>query len=130
DFLRGVVDPVRARKAFEQSGFIRHLWPEPLAGEVLPFFDDQRIVNRVMSEGARPLRDIEELHSLLTGTSLRRLPLWELGTDEVQEGIANTGAAGPARVHYVLGILSLVSRSYPAAAAFFAGAEQRGLRLA
>jgi spermidine synthase len=130
DFLRGVVDPVRARKAFEQSGFVRHLWPEPLAGETLPFFDDQRIVNRVMSEGARPLRDIEELHSLLTGTSLRRLPLWELGSDDVQQEIANTGDDGSGMVQYVLGIRSLVARSYPAAAAFFAGAEQRGLRLA
>ena len=130
DFLRGVVDPVRARKAFEQSEFIRRLWPEPLAQETLPFFDDQRIVNRVMSEGARPLRDIEELHSLLTTTSLRRLPLWELGSDDVQQEIANTGDDGSGMVQYVLGVRSLVARSYPAAAAFFAEAEQRGLRLA
>jgi spermidine synthase len=130
DFLRGVVDPLRARHAFEQSELIRRLWPEPLAAQTLPFFDDQRIVNRVMSEGARPLRDIEELNSLLTGTSLRRLPLWELGSDDVQQEIASTGDDGSGMVQYVLGIRALVARSYPAAAAFFVGAEQRGLPLA
>jgi spermidine synthase len=130
DFLRGVVDPLRARQAFERSGFIRRLWPEPLAAQTLPFFDDQRIVNRIMSEGARPLRDIEELHALLTGTSLRRLPLWELGSDDVQQEIANTGDDGSGMVQFVLGIRALVARSYPAAAAFFVEAEQRGLRLA
>jgi spermidine synthase len=130
DFLRRVVDPLRARPAFEHSEFIRRLWPEPLARQTLPFFDDQRIINRIMAEGARPLRDIEELNSLLTGTSLRRLPLWELGSDDVQQEIANTGDDGSGMVQYLLGIRALVARSYPTAAAFFADSEQRGLRLA
>jgi predicted membrane-bound spermidine synthase len=129
DFLRGVVDPLRARRAFDQSGFIRRLWPERLAEQTLPFFDDQRIINRIMSEGARPLRDIEELHSLLTGTSLRRLPLWELGSDDAQQEIADTGDDGSGMAPYVLGIRALVARNYLAAAAFFADSEQHGLQL-
>jgi hypothetical protein len=129
DFLRGVVDPLRAQQAFGRSQFVMRLWPEPLAAQTLPFFDDQRIINRIMSEGARPLRDVEELHSLLTGTALRRLPLWELGSDDVQQEIASTGDDGSGMVQYVLGIRALVARSYPAAAAFLADSEERGLRL-
>src|SRR5439155_8281808 len=89
-----ITDPDRARMSFERSESIRRLWPPALAGKTLPFFGTQRILNRLMREGANPLRDINDIHALLTGTSLRRLPLWALGSDDVLQEIAETGNDG------------------------------------
>jgi spermidine synthase len=128
DVVGEVLDPHRARQAFERSEFIRRRWPKQLAQQTLPFFDDQFILNRLLAEGANPLRRIEELHALLTKTSLRRLPLWELGSDDVQQTIAESGNDASGSVEYVLGVRALVARNYPAAAVNFAKSELRGLR--
>jgi spermidine synthase len=130
DLFRSVSDTDRARRAFAASPLIRRLWPEPLARATLPFFEHQRIINRLMAEGANPLRHVEELHALLTDTALRRLPLWELGSNDVVQRIANAGNDGTGRVEYMLGVRTLVVRNYRAAAEYFAEAERRGLRLA
>jgi spermidine synthase len=128
--FRTVVDTDRARGAFEASPLIRRLWPKALVKETLPFFEYQRIINRLMAEGANPLRYIEELHALLTETSLRRLPLWELGSNDVIQRIADTENDGTGAVEYMLGVRTLVARNYPAAAAYLAESERRGLRAA
>jgi hypothetical protein len=128
EFVGTVIDPVRARRAFERSSFVEHLWPEQLAAETIPFFQYQRIINRILMEGANPLRYIEDLHALLTRTSLRQLPLWALGSDELQGKIAETGDDGTYMVPYVRGVHALAARNYIIAAEFFADAEQRGLR--
>jgi spermidine synthase len=129
-FIGAVIDPRRAREAFEQSAFIRSLWPEALVSQTLPFFERQRVVNRIMFEGASPLRHVEELHALLTGTSLQQLPLWALGSDDVQQQIAAAGDDGSYMVPYVRGVRALAARHYAAAAEEFADAERRGLRAA
>jgi len=64
--FRNVIDTERARAAFKTSEIVTRLWPATLAEQSLAFFDAQRIINRVMWEGANPLRYIEEL----TRTSL------------------------------------------------------------
>src|SRR5207237_816854 len=79
DFLGRVIDPGRTRQAFETSAYIRRLWPATLLRQTLPFFASQRIINRVLLEGANPLRQIEDLHFVLTQTPLQILPLWILG---------------------------------------------------
>ena len=79
---------LRAREAFKRSPFVRGLWPASLIDETLPFFEQQRAVNRLLLDGASPLRHIEELDALITGTSLQKLTLWALGSDDVQQGIA------------------------------------------
>jgi hypothetical protein len=129
-FFRTALDTDRARRAFEASPSIRHLWPEALLKDTLPYFDDQRIINRLIAEPANPLRDIEELHALLTKTSLRRLPLWALGSNDVIQRLAETGDDGTGMVEYMLGVRALVARNYPAAAAYLAESERRGLRSA
>jgi spermidine synthase len=129
-FFRTVADTDRARRAFEASPFIRRLWPEALVKETLPFFDYQRIINRLIAEPANPLRYIEELHGLLTKTSLRRLPLWELGSNDMIQRLAGTGDDGTGMVEYMLGARALVARNYSAAAVYLAESERRGLRAA
>ncbi len=123
-----VTDPARAREAFATSPFIRHLWPDRVADATLPYFDHQAVMNRVLWEGGRPVRQIEQLHWLLTQTPLRTLPMWLLGTDSVKDAIAWRRDDGTGATQYARGLTALVDRDYGRAAAAFADAEQRGLR--
>jgi spermidine synthase len=124
EFVTHMVDPARARLAFERSQLVHRLWPEDLALQTLPFFDIQATINRVMFEGARPLARIEDLHKLLTQTALRQAPLWMLGSDDAQQEAAVSGNDGSGMVEYVLGVRALVARDYGAAAQSFAEAER------
>lgn len=128
DRFRAVIDSGRAREAFRRSPFIEHVWPKAVAEDTVPWFRAQDIINRVMLEGATPLRHIEELHAQLTTTSLRRLPLWMLGSDDVVQDVADTGDDATGMVEYQLGLRSLALRSFRAAANYLAAAERRGLR--
>jgi spermidine synthase len=122
------LDPVRAREAFAASDFVKRLWPRMLISGSLRRFDEQRIMNRVLLEGGRPLAQIEELHALLTGTSLKTLPLWFLGSDDVKERIAEASAERSGATEYARALRALVARDYRRAAAYFGESERRGLQ--
>ena len=94
-------------------------------GRIREFFVN---INRVLADGPNPLRTIEDLHFVLTRTSLRRLPLWMLGSDDVQQQIADTAEEPGGSAQYVIGIRALVARNYAAAVDYFSTAERRGLR--
>ena len=125
--FREVLDPDRARRLFESSDYIRTLWPRDLATDTLPFFEYQGMLNRLLLEGGNPLLHIEDLHAVLTRTPLRRLPLWMLGSDDVQQNIAETATDATGRLDWVLGVRALAGRDYLGAAEYFARAEQAGL---
>jgi spermidine synthase len=127
DFVAAVTNTSSARGRFAGSSLIRRLWPSALAAGTLPYFDTQAAINRVMWEGPNPLRHIEEIHHLLTATSLRRAPLWALGSDDAQQEAAEAGHDDSGMVEYVLGIRAMVARQYLVAAESLAGAERRGL---
>jgi len=122
------LSPARARLAFANSDFIRRLLPERIIEASLPFFDLQTILNRVLFEGGQPLRQIDDLHRLLTQTPLRALPLWILGSDEFRERIAARQDDDGGTVQYVRGLTALARRDYIGAAAAFADSERRGLK--
>lgn len=122
-----VLDPARARDGLMRSDYLRRLWPAELIEASLPYFEHQRVLNRVMWDGGRPLAQIEDLHWLLTESPLRTLPLWVLGSDEVRARIAQQGDDGTGAVEYVRGLTAMARRDYPGAAAAFASAERRGL---
>jgi predicted membrane-bound spermidine synthase len=122
-----VIDTDRARQAFQTSPFVQKHWPAGLAAATLPEFDHQRLINRVMLESADPLAQIDALDTLLTTTTLRRLPLWMLGSNDVLQSIADTGNDGTGLVEYQTGVRALAIRNYQAAANNFAAAEKRGL---
>ena len=128
DHFQKVIDPAAARERFAASSFIRRLWPDALVAETLPAFEYQRIVNRVLWEGGKPLRQIEDLHLLLTHSSLRTLPLWILGSDDVKQRIAETSGDRTGIVEYARALRALSGRDYSSAAAFLAATEQRGFR--
>jgi hypothetical protein len=97
--FRHVIDTNRARQAFAASPMVRRLWPEDLIQETLPWFEYQAMVNDVLLEGAHPLRHIEQLHKTLTTTSLRTLPLWMLGSDELKQRIVEESEAEEGTAH-------------------------------
>lgn len=125
---QGVIDTARAREVFARSDLIRRLWPPELIERTLPFFKSQQIVNRVLWEGARPLRQIEDLHFLLTDTTLETMPLWLLGSDDVMQRIAESAGETLGAVAYVRGLHALARRNYSGAVSRFERAEALGLQ--
>jgi spermidine synthase len=128
DRFRAVLDTDRARHAFKGSPYIQKHFPSALLEATLPEFDHQRLINGVMLESADPLGQIEAFDVLLTATTLRRLPLWMLGSNDVLQSIADTGNDGTGLVEYQTGVRALAIRNYQAAANNFAAAEKRGLK--
>ncbi len=122
------IDPARAERAFAESPFIRRLWPAALRERTLPWFEVQRRVNRVLWEGSAPLRQIEDLHAVLTGTTLQTLPLWMLGSDAVKQRIAEESGGHSAETEYARGIGAFAKRDYLGAAAHLGESERLGLR--
>jgi hypothetical protein len=127
--FEAVIDPRRARDQFANSALIRRLWPRELAAATLPFFEYQRIVNRILWEGGQPLRQIEDLHSILTKTALETIPLWLLGTDDVVRGIAETAAASNPNAEYIRGLSALARREYTEAVVRLDHAAALGVRV-
>lgn len=125
---RSVMDPRRAREAFERSAFIRALWPQRVLDATLPYFEHQNTLNQVLFEGGRALGRIETLHAMLRTTPLRTLPLWVLGSDDVKAGIAARRDDGTGAAPYARGLTALATRDYLGASAAFAEADARGLR--
>lgn len=121
------LDVARTREAFKASPLIRSLWPPALIDRTGPFFDQQAILNRVYWEGGRPLRLIDALDALLTTTSLRTLPLWVLGTDEVKQRIAESTTDGTGASEYAHALRALSGRDYAGAAVWFQAAASRGM---
>src|SRR6185369_5301372 len=76
----------------------------------------------------KPLAQIEDLHAVLTQTTLRTLPLWVLGSDEVKEQIAERAKAQTSETEYARGLRALAGRDYSAAFTAFLQTEQQGLR--
>ena len=124
-----LTDPGRAREAFEQSDFIRRLWPDMLVQQTLPFFDQQRVINRILLEGADPLGHIEELNALITERSLGRLALWVMGSNDVLQRIADSANDASGMVEYLMAQRLLVAANYPVAARYFAESQRLGVRI-
>jgi spermidine synthase len=128
ELYRAVFDPARAQQAFLTSDFVRRLWPRTLIDGTRSSFAQQRIINQVLWEGGKPLRRIEDLHAMLTATTLQTLPLWQLGSDEVTQRIAEASEERSGAIEYSHGLRALVTRDYLRAAAHFGESERRGLQ--
>ena len=104
------------------------MWPAPLIERTLPFFEQQALINRVYWEGGHPLRQIDDLDAVLTKTTLRTLPLWILGSDEVKQRIGEAGGDASGATEYSRGLRAISGRDFGGAAQWLFAAEQRGLR--
>ncbi len=65
---------------------------------------------------------------MLTQTTLRTLPLWILGSDDVKERIAEQSKTLTSETEYAHGLRALAGRDYNGAATAFFQTEQQGLR--
>ncbi|HEX7941669.1 MAG TPA: hypothetical protein VF488_07670, partial [Gemmatimonadaceae bacterium] len=122
------LDIARARASFSASPFIRSIWPAPLIESSLPYFDLQAIVNRVYWEGGHPLRQIDALDRVLSTTTLRTLPLWMLGSDEVKQRIGESSSDKSGAVEYARALRALSGRDFGGAAQWLTAARARGLQ--
>lgn len=124
---QSILDVRRARDAFATSPFIRSLWPSPLIERSLPYFDAQAALNRVYWEGGLPLRQIDDLHAVLATTTLRTLPLWMLGSDEVKQQIGESGGESDSTMAYARGLRALSGRDFAGAAQWLDRAMRGGM---
>lgn len=125
--FRYVLDTERSRNDFVSSSFIRRTWPDALLARTLPYFDEQRMLNEVIWEGAKPLAHVEDLYTVLTTTTLRTLPLWMLGSDDVKQRIVEESDDTAGTRDLARAMRGLSGRDYLGAAALFQRAEARGL---
>ena len=122
--IASVRDVGAAQARFERSPLIARLWPESVRRASLPFFGVQEVVN-AFSYGAPPV-GVPEVHRLLTGTGLRTIVLWLMGSDpDVQQVI---DAVPPAErtdpeLQFHLGLRRIAERDYAAAIAPLERAE-------
>jgi spermidine synthase len=112
--FRSFSDEAGARERFRRSELIT---------ASLPYFAVQEIINR-HAYGQPPV--MENTHRLLTGSALRTLVLWLLGSDsDVQRLVANSSPSeldsAPMQLH--LGISFISARNYAAAIEPLARAE-------
>jgi hypothetical protein len=121
--FRSFSDEAGAQERFRRSSLITHLWPRRLITASLPYFAVQEIINS-HAYGRPPV--IENTHRLLTGSALRTLVLWLLGSDpDVQRIVADAAPSelnsAPMQLH--LGISFMSARNYAAAIEPLARAE-------
>ena len=64
---------------------------------------------------------------MLTTTSLRTLPLWILGSDEVKQQIAESGSDSSGAAEYARALRALSGRDFAGAIQLLAAAQRRGL---
>lgn len=122
-----VLDPARSAAVFRGSAYIRALWPARFVASAAPYFDVQRLTNDILWDGSRPLAHVDGLDTLLTSTTLRTLPLWFLGSDEIRQRIVETAPTDTATADYGKGLRALTGRDYDGAVSFFLRAANRGL---
>jgi spermidine synthase len=81
EVFAGWMDTDVARERFEQSEWIRSLWPSSRRGQVASFFDAQKLHNTrsMLSQEYTAAERIVELDRLLTQTSLRTPVIWSMG---------------------------------------------------
>jgi hypothetical protein len=117
------LDTDAARERFRASPLIGRLWPPAMIETSLPYFDIQAFVNAHGHALAIPMA---ELHRVMTGTTLKTLPLWLLGSNAdfqhlVEAAVPQDLAAPPLQFH--LGIRLMAERQYTTAVGPLSRAE-------
>ena len=122
-----ILDARGARARFERSGLVRRLWPPGLRERSLAFFAVQDAVNRSALNPTQGVERLEQLRSILAGSSLRTLPLWLMDTNEDEVRLAERAAARGVKdpvIDYVQGLSALADRDWERARAHMDAAEK------
>ena len=119
-----LMDEKDAMERFLKSTFIQRIWPGPLVGESLLYFRFEISIKNLLASEYRSKEAYEwdTLHSLLTRTSLKTLPLWMLGTTRRELEIA-AGKTGDKKyvpdVELLFTLQEISERNYTAAIQHF-----------
>jgi predicted membrane-bound spermidine synthase len=113
-------------RRFAASPFVAAVWPETVRAGTAAYFRWQGVLGDAMLDNTSwqppSVRGLAELDAVLTGSSLRTLALWFLGTTvEEQLALAERAARGE-RHEELLGLGALADRDYERAAESFARA--------
>ena len=127
DFFHSTLQVGAAAREFDESPFIRRVLPPEIRAETRRTFRWQRITNArlVYDQGGGATQ--QDLHALLTESSLRTLPLWLLGSglDELRivAGIAPGDRPQP-EADRIRGLDALAERDWEAAVGWLRRARQ------
>jgi spermidine synthase len=84
-------DTEAARTRFGESPLITRLWPDSLINGTLPHFEYQRIVSELIQLAGHPLgKSIEDLHLVITETTLTAPVMWHMGSNVDAQRIFDT----------------------------------------
>jgi spermidine synthase len=117
-----LADADASRARFEQSDWIRRVWPAEMRRRSPAFFLYRQMLDDLMS-GQRSVDDMDALRSVVTGTPLYAVPLLLMGIDPAEVSIAEhvhgSGVRDPT-IELVLGADALARRDYRSAEERFA----------
>jgi spermidine synthase len=130
-WYEAMMDVRGTRQRYERSQLVKRLLPEPLRQEALEYFDEQEAINfAVLHSGSPdPKYYLHTAHQLLTGTQLRELPLWFLGSNAYLQRAARAARAKGLRHHILdfhLAARALADRDYTLAAEAYRSSMERG----
>ena len=118
--LRSVTDTAAARARFEMSPLIARLWPAEMRTASLPYFEFQDVVNAHMYGDllAGAPAAIEDVHRVLTRSSLTAPVLWRLGSNaDVQQVVSTpSGEQENPLLQFHVGVRLISERRYADAA--------------
>jgi len=126
--LASITDTGAARTRFQTSGFIGRHWPESLIQSSAQYFDVQHVIDAHMYGSlVKQNLALEDVHRLLTGTTVQTPILWRLASNADIQQVVST--ASPADLmnpllQYHLAIRLLSQRDYRRAAEAFELATQ------
>jgi spermidine synthase len=124
--LASITDTGAARTRFQTSEFVARLWPESLIRASAPYFDVQHVIDAHMYGSlVKQSLALDDVHRLLTGTTVQTPILWRLASNADIQHVVST--ASPEELmdpllQYHLAIRLLSERNYRAAAASFSRA--------
>jgi spermidine synthase len=126
--FQSVTDITAAKERFRHSPLIMHLWPERLLTGSLPYFEFQDMINvHFAGNILKRSFSFEDVHRLLTNSSLKTLVLWLLGSDsDMQRIVSNAGpqALTDPLLQAQLGVRRIAEHNYLGAVEPLSRAEQ------
>jgi hypothetical protein len=121
--LASITDTGAARTRFLTSGFIARHWPESLIRSSAQYLDVQHVIDAHMYGSlVKQNLALDDVHRLLTGTTVQTPILWRLASNADIQQIVSTASPEQAMsplLQYHLAIRLLSERNYRAAAAAF-----------
>jgi hypothetical protein len=126
--LASITDTGAARTRFQTSEFIARHWPESLIRSSAQYFDVQHVIDAHMYGSLlKQNLALDDVHRLLTGTSVQTPILWRLASNSDIQQVVSTASPEELMnplVQYHLAIRLLSERNYRQAAAAFERAMQ------